>query len=398
MTTATTKETAALALLCDTEGIVRQVLSDGLETGIMVGQPFASILDDGSSEKCRAFLDTIHARGAAYDWEMNVSVGERIRLLRFSGSLTGHGIFLAAATTRSGITKIYEQFIRVEDNGSEASTPDNPTASPRAHLPIDGDSELYNELARLNNELVTIQRELIKRNVELERLNEVKNRFIGIAAHDLRNPLQVIEGYSEMLLEGPLGHLTPEQEKVIGVIRKSSDFMLKMITDLLHITKIEAGKLQLELKETDLANLLERNIELNRLLAGQKRINIKLTREEGIPPLRIDAPKIEQVLNNLITNAIKFSAPDTTVDVHAARSERETVITIRDEGQGIPADEIGRLFIPFENLSVKSTGGEQSTGLGLAIAKRIVEGHGGHIRVESEAGVGTTFTFSLPLN
>jgi signal transduction histidine kinase len=140
------------------------------------------------------------------------------------------------------------------------------------------------------------------------------------------------------------------------------------------------------------------NVEFNRLLARQKQIEIMLSREEGIPTLRVDAPKIEQVLNNLIGNAIKFSHPKTTVEVRAARRERDVVIDVRDEGQGIPAGELDRLFIPFESHSVKSTGGEPSTGLGLAIAKRIVEGHGGEIRVRSEVGVGSTFSFSLPLN
>jgi signal transduction histidine kinase len=159
---------------------------------------------------------------------------------------------------------------------------------------------------------------------------------------------------------------------------------------------MEAGKLQLELKETDLIDLLERNVELNRLMAGRKQIDIIFTPREDLPLLVIDAPKIEQVLNNLISNGIKFSYPGTTVEVLASRREKEVVVSVRDEGQGIPANEIDRLFIPFENLSVKSTGGEQSTGLGLAIVKRIVEGHGGRIWVQSEAGTGSTFSFSLP--
>jgi signal transduction histidine kinase len=173
--------------------------------------------------------------------------------------------------------------------------------------------------------------------------------------------------------------------------------MLRLVTDLLHISKIEAGKLQLELKETDFSGLLERNVELNRLLAAQKQIDIQLSQEEDIPALRVDAAKIEQVLNNLIGNAVKFSHPHTEVEVRAARRESDVVVNVRDEGQGIPAGELDRLFIPFASLSVRGTAGEQSTGLGLAIARRIVEGHGGEIWVRSEVGVGSTFSFSLPL-
>ncbi|HEY9401718.1 MAG TPA: HAMP domain-containing sensor histidine kinase [Pyrinomonadaceae bacterium] len=390
------EELAALALLCDTNGVVRQLLYDGLDAGqISSGQPFESALDFESREKGRAFLDVVREKGAAFDWELNLAVGERVRSIRFSASATADGIFIAGSATRSGVIKVYEQFIRVVDCPFVDSNAKGGPGNAPSQL-SDGDTELYNELARLNNELVTAQREVIKRNIELERLNEVKNQFIGVAAHDLRNPLQVIEGYSQMLLDQHFGQLTPEQHKFISVIRKNSDFMLNLITDLLYISKIEAGKLQLELKETDLIALLERNVELNRLMAGQKQINILFTHREDLPALVIDAPKIEQVLNNLISNGIKFSHPGTTVEVRASRSEKEVVVSVRDEGQGIPANEIDRLFIPFENLSVKSTGGEQSTGLGLAIVKRIVEGHGGRIWVESETGAGSNFSFSLP--
>jgi two-component system, OmpR family, sensor kinase len=390
MSTTQREDVAGLAVLCDAEGVVRQVLYDGLDAvPLGPGRPFESALDCGSDVKCKAFLDTVRAKGAAYDWEMNVPAGGRLRLLRFSGSMTADGIFIAGATTRVGITRIYERYVRV----GAVPAPEGSPASPQADL----EGELYDELSRLNNELVTAQRELTKRNVELERLNEIKNRFIGIAAHDLRNPLQVIEGYSQMLVDGQLGRVSPGQEKVISVIRKNSDYMLKLVTDLLHISKVEAGKLHLELREIDLPALLETNVEFNRLLAGQKQIEIMLSREEDIPTLRLDAPKIEQVLNNLIGNAIKFSYPKTTVEVRAVRRERDVVVDVRDEGQGIPAGELDRLFIPFESLSVKSTGGEPSTGLGLAIAKRIVEGHGGEMRVRSEEGVGSTFSFSLPV-
>jgi signal transduction histidine kinase len=379
---------AAVALLCDNNGVVKQILHDGLSGGeITAGQALESALDQGSFEKCRAFLDTVLSKGAAHGWEMNLAMGGRIRCIRFSANATGDGIFVAAATTSASIVKVYEQFIHVDDD----VTKEPPSEQ------FDADSDLYNELARLNNELVTAQRELIKRNIELERINELKNEFIGVAAHDLRNPLQVIQGSSVMLLNKRFGELNAEQQKFVQVIRRNSDFMVKLITDLLYISKIDAGKLKLELKETDLISLLERNIELNRLLLEQKQIRISFFAENDFPMVLVDAAKIEQVLNNLISNAGKFSAPNTTVEIRAVKVDTEVVINVRDEGQGIPADELNRLFIPFENLSVKSTGGEQSTGLGLAIVKRVVEGHGGRIWVQSEVGVGSTFSFSLPL-
>ena len=383
---------AGIALLCDHNGVVRQLLDDSLSGGeITAGQSLEVALDHGSLEKWRAFLDTVLSKGAVHGWEMNLAVGGRIRSIRFSANATGDGIFVAAAPTSAGIVKLYEQFLHVEN-----STTNEPLTRP-ASPQFDGDSELYNELARLNNELVTAQREVIKRNIELERLNELKNEFIGMAAHDLRNPLQVIQGYSVMLLNKLFGELNAEQQQFVSVIRRNSEFMVKLITDLLYISKIDAGKLKLELQPTDLINLLQRNIELNRLLLEQKQIRILFFAEDDFPKVMVDPAKIEQVLNNLISNAGKFSAPNTTVEVRAHKGDTEVVISVKDEGQGIRADEIDRLFIPFENLSSKSTGGEQSTGLGLAIVKRVVEGHKGRIWVQSEVGVGSTFSFSLPL-
>lgn len=379
---------AAVALLCDNSGVVQKILYDGLSTGeIRAGQSLESALDQGSIEKWRAFLDTVLSKGAAHGWEMNLAVDGRIRSIRFSADATGDGIFVVAATTSSNIIKLYEQFIHVE----------NAVATEPSSKQFDGDSDLYNELARLNNELVTAQRELIKRNIELERLHELKNEFIGMAAHDLRNPLQAIQGYSEMLLNKHFGELNAEQQQFISVIRRNSDFMVKLITDLLYISKIDAGKLKLEPAETDLIELLRKNIELNRLLLERKQIRLLFSAADDLPTVMVDPAKIEQVLNNLLSNAGKFSAPNTTIEVRVEKSDTEIVVSVKDEGQGIPADEISRLFIPFEHLSVKSTGGEQSTGLGLAIVKRVVEGHKGRIWVQSEVGVGSTFSFSLPL-
>lgn len=381
---------SAVAVLCENNGLVRQVLYDGLTAGQLgPGQLMESTLDQGSFEKWRLFLDTVIAKGAAHGWEMNLSVGEQIRSIRFAGNTTGDGLFVAGGTTNRAIVKIYEQFLHVEDS-TDVAVPDS-----AQHFDTDG--ELYNELARLNNELVTAQRELIKRNLDLERLHDTKNEFIGVAAHDLRNPLQVIQGYSVMLLNKRFGELSAEQQQFVSVIRRNSEFMVKLITDLLYITKIDAGKLKLETAETDLADLLKENIELNRLMLEQKQIKIILLADEDLPSVVVDPAKIEQVLNNLIGNAGKFSAPGTDIEVRAQLIDREVVVSVKDEGQGIPANELDRLFRPFENLSVKSTGGEQSTGLGLAIVKRVVEGHGGRIWVESEVGVGSTFSFSLPV-
>lgn len=254
----------------------------------------------------------------------------------------------------------------------------------------------YDELSRLNNQLATAQRELAKKNAELARLNDQKNQFLGIAAHDLRNPLDVILTYSRFLLEDAGETLDPKHTRFIHTIRSSSSFMLNLVEDFLDISKIEAGRLDLNLARADLAALVRRNVELNRVLAEKKKIEIGLEEEGGEISMVFDPAKIEQVLNNLIGNAVKFSPLGRRVLVRLAGDGDGAAVTVRDQGPGIPEGELDKLFRPFEKTSVRSTGGEQGAGLGLAIVKNIVTGHGGEIRVESTVGEGAAFHVSLP--
>lgn len=253
------------------------------------------------------------------------------------------------------------------------------------------------ELQEVNQKLLEAQRELREKNKELERVNAQKDRFLGMAAHDLRNPLGHISTVADILLEDLDGKITEQQRELLEITRSSSQFMLDLVNDLLDIAKIESGKLHLNLQETDLAVLVSQNVALNRALADKKNITLVLDVPDDLPPLTVDPGKMEQVLNNLISNAIKYSYPGTTVSIRLARQGDSVLLSVADEGQGIPADELGKLFQPFERTSVTTTAGEKSTGLGLVIVKRIVEGHHGKIWVESTVGKGTTFFVSLPM-
>ena len=253
------------------------------------------------------------------------------------------------------------------------------------------------ELQRVNKELVITQHELKRRNEELEKLNEQKNQFLGMAAHDLRSPLGLILAYSNFLSEQTSSMLNESQAKFLSVIQLSSKFMLGLINDLLDISKIESGKLQLNLEKMDLLLLIKRNVELNNFLANKKQIAISLKCDKTIPEIIIDSAKVEQVFNNLISNAIKYSYPSTKVEINIEKTDHDVIISVIDQGQGIPTEELGKLFEPFEKTSVRATGGEKSTGLGLAIVKKIIEGHQGKIWTESEVGKGSKFHFTLPL-
>lgn len=257
------------------------------------------------------------------------------------------------------------------------------------------DDHLYMDFSRLNNDLANAQRELAKKNAELDRLNQEKNQFLGIASHDMRTPLQLVLIYSQFLLNDS-DSLSEEQIKFINIIRSSSSFMLNLVDDFLDFSKIEAGKLQLNLSPVNLLKLVERNVGLNQILAEPKQIEIVLTCAGNLPKMILDESKIEQVLNNLIGNAVKFSPIGGRIEICLQRCDGGAAISIKDEGPGILSDQLELLFKPFEKGVNKASAGEKSTGLGLAIVKRIVEGHGGKISVESEPGQGTIFNVFIP--
>ena len=183
---------------------------------------------------------------------------------------------------------------------------------------------------------------------------------------------------------------------MIERIEASSVFMLRLVNDLLDLSRIEAGALELELRPTDLAELVGNNVVLNRMLAEQRGITLDLAADAGMPRALVDRGKLEQVLNNLVSNALKYSESGTCVSVAVGFDAEGFTLAVADQGQGIPADERDRLFEPFSTTSVQAAVGEKCTGLGLAIVRRIVDGHGGSIAVDSEVGVGSTFTVRLP--
>jgi signal transduction histidine kinase len=256
--------------------------------------------------------------------------------------------------------------------------------------------DLRLELVRANNELHNLTRELHRRNAELTRRNILKEHFLGMVAHDLRSPLTVIMGFCDfMISEADQQH--PEFVDLLREICEQSTFMLTLIDELLDLTAMEMGQPHIKAELVDASRLLRKTVRMHQLLAGKKGIDLRL--EDHLPPgeVCLDVAKIGQVLNNLVSNAIKFSSSGARVTVSARAEQDEFIIAVKDEGQGISADEMPRLFTPFPEISVKATGGEKSTGLGLAISQRIITAHEGRIWAESESGKGSMFSFALPL-
>lgn len=377
---------SGIALRCDTNGNIVEILYNDAELGIeaQIGTPFTRLTAPGSLAKALSFLVDLRARGTAFDWEINLRAAGGVKFMRFVGGSLNGELFIAGAEDLGLARKIYEEMTRINNDQSSAL---RALAKDKSQ-----DNALYDEISRLNNELVSIQRELSKKNAELETLNAEKNRFLGMAAHDLRNPLYSVISHSEILLETCDD---PQDHKILEMIENASQFMAGLVDNLLDAARIEAGELRLDLSAVDAAALAQNNVALNRPIARRKNIRLDCVTEK-LPSAVWDAAKIEQVLNNLLGNAIKYSETGSRVEVRAQSEGNGILLSVRDEGRGIAEEQKPRLFQPFQR-GKKGTAGETSTGLGLAIVKRIVEGHGGNIRFESAPGQGTTFFVSLPL-
>lgn len=234
-----------------------------------------------------------------------------------------------------------------------------------------------------------------RQNVELAALNETKDRFLGMAAHDLRNPLTGIVGLAGLLREDAKD---PAHRQFLDGILESSATMLGLINEYLDVTKINSGRLDLRFRETDVAELLGKAVQFNAFVAGKKGVSVIGAVPGDIGTACLDPERFRQVMDNLIGNAVKYSKPGTTVTVGAKKGSGRLSIWVADQGLGIEQDELGRIFEPFFKASARPTAGEASHGLGLAIVKKMVELHDGTISVESTVGKGSRFTVSLPLS
>lgn len=252
------------------------------------------------------------------------------------------------------------------------------------------------ELEEAYRKLNKIHEELEKTNRTLKLLNEQKNQFLGMAAHDLRNPLTVISGFSSYLLNVRKENFDETKlPQMIGHIHNSSNFMLRLIDDLLDYSVIESGTLSLNLADTDLTDLIQKNMIFFESLAQKKNIKVVFN-PVSVPKVSCDANKVLQVINNLFTNANKFSHPQGTITITLTPLETEVVISVEDSGIGMSEEALKNLFQPFNKSKTLGTAGEKGSGLGLAIVHKIINEHHGKIWVDSELNKGTTFFVSLP--
>ena len=231
---------------------------------------------------------------------------------------------------------------------------------------------------------------------QLSKANAAKNRFLGMAAHDLRNPLASIRGLAEFLRDGVVGTLTADQLDLVKTIHGASQEMLLLVNELLDVATIEAGELKIAPEPSDVVELVEKAVYLSNIEANKKQTKIVFTPRERPAPRMLDPNKIRQVVDNLLSNAVKYSPPGSTISVELSAAGASITIAVRDQGPGIPVSERHKLFKDFGRTSVMPTGGEKSTGLGLAICRKIVDAHRGTISAENLPERGCVFRVTLP--
>lgn len=226
--------------------------------------------------------------------------------------------------------------------------------------------------------------------------DRLKTEFVSTVSHELRTPLTIIKGYTDLLMSGQAGQLDETQKRFLHGVSRNTTRLTELVNDLLDISRLESSQFELSVGLIDVGQVVMETCTEFERVAADKRVAIEFGRDKGLPPVLGDAARIAQVINNLLSNAVKFSPSGGRVAINCSKAEEGVIVSVRDEGPGIPQDAMTRLFQKFYRVDTPATRRVGGTGLGLAIAKAIVEQHGGQIRVDSKVGTGSTFAFTLP--
>lgn len=249
-------------------------------------------------------------------------------------------------------------------------------------------------LAERNRENQRLLAELLETNKQLKKLNELKNEVLGIAAHDLRNPITAIVTAISYLM-GVEDDASSRRHEMLDICRKSSRQALNMIDELLNPNRLESGELELRRESLELADLVCEVVQLNRANADRKRIAVEFVAEREVRG-SVDPFRFRELADNILSNAIKYSPPGSTVTARVFRDGARACVAVRDEGPGFTDEDLPHLYKRFRRLSARPTANEPSTGLGLSIVKRIADLHGAEIRLDSSPGRGSEFVVSFP--
>lgn len=364
-----------LALLCAADGAVTRVVAT-LE-GAPVAESFCDSVDESSAEAGRLFVRSLARGGFARSTPLRIGT----RDVHCFGLGDASALRIVGVIDPAAAAALAES---LDDFGPLAEE------IRRTHSTY----QLYEELARLNNDLVTAQRELARSIAELQRLNAYKDELLGMAAHDLRNPLAANSAYIDFLLNDADG-MTQDNRTLLERLRGNSQYMLRLVENVLDFAAIQSGRVHLQLEEASIEEIVTGVLDTMRIISVGKDVSIAYTADGELPPLQLDRIKITQAVQNLVSNAVQYSPAGAAVEVRLHPCPGGIEIEVEDHGPGIPAGELPQLFKPFTRLSTVSLSKQRSVGLGLAITRRLIEAHGGTIDVRSEVGKGSTFFVRL---
>lgn len=385
----------SVVLVCKFNGIIQEVLNDDFGFEEIENKLATSIIDKDFHSAALDMLVDVKKNNIALNYNLTIHLNKTKIPVGFTAIKNKKNIILIGVKNDENQDQFSDNLLEItNDQTNQIRTLLKERLTKKSE---ESETELlFNELSSLNNELINLQRSVSKKNSELKRLNEIKNNFIGMAAHDLRNPLTNISSMADFL-DKRRDDLDKTEKKFLNYIKSQSTFLLKMVTELLDVSAIESGSVKLDLNETDVISLINQNIAINKGLAEKKEINIHSESNEESVIVALDAHKIDQVITNFLTNAIKYSEPGTEIVIAVIKKSKKILVEVKDQGKGIPEDELEMLFKPFQKTSTETTAGEKSTGLGLYIVKRIIEAHKGQVGARSKLKNGSVFFFSLPL-
>lgn len=386
---------AGIALLCDEGGNVREVVRDDWGLTRDAKANFVQLVDRLSVEKAAHFLTALRKDGASFGWDLKVQAKDHLVAALFNGSRSSDGFLIVGSTSASAVARLSEALLSINNEQTTALRAALKELSLLQRTPGQQESDYLDEFSKLNNELVTLQRDLAKKNSDLARLNRLKDTFLGMASHDLRKPVSAILIAADTILETSAS-LNPEDANLLQAIKTACKKLVRQLNDFLDIAQIEAGKLRVEKHSIDLFAVVRNRVEAHKRAAQQKQITITATIPEKSVDYLADADRIEQAIDNLVENAIKYSPRNSSIQVEMLALENEFVFGIKDQGPGLTEAQIAKLFQPFSRVGSAPTGGETSSGLGLAIVKAIIEAHSGRVSVESNPGQGAAFRAVFP--